>query len=406
MQSYFQKHALYPPLVQKLPPADLDVIVVIPSFNEPEVVQAVQSILSCELDDIRAEIIVILNYPESKPDLRTIHELQRKELIELNGDKAIEILDLPVFCLPEKIAGVGLARKIGMDEACYRFESIQKDGIILCFDADCSCHPNYLKEVIVGFKKMQGQNAMTIGFKHRLENLSEPNLQAIIQYELHLRTYIGWQQFNKFPMAFQTLGSCMAVRSKAYQQQGGMNKRKAGEDFYFLHKYSVLGQLAELKPLLVYPSARVSDRVPFGTGKAVRDIINSNIQLMSYNPKGIASFCNFYNSLCDSWPFIEENKSWKSFTNSDALTNYLIHAKFEEALEAAHKNSTTAAVFSRRIGTFLNPFNLMKFLHEASETEFPDIPVKESANQLLIAQSTNPQNLPNDLLELLKRMQI
>ena len=33
--------------------------------------------------------------------------------------------------------GVGLARKIGMDEACYRFHKVRRSrGIIACFDAD------------------------------------------------------------------------------------------------------------------------------------------------------------------------------------------------------------------------------------------------------------------------------
>lgn len=405
MQSYFQKHALYPPLVQNLPPANLDVIVVIPAFNEPGLVNAVQSILSCQHNDILVEIVVVLNYPDSQPGLHSFHELQRKELLELNTDKTINILDLPVFSLPNKDAGVGLARKIGMDEACYRFESINKNGIILCFDADCSCHPDYLNEVIDGFNNMPNQNALSIGFKHQLQNLSESNLRAIIQYELHLRTYIGWQQFYKYPMAFQTLGSCMAVRSKAYQQQGGMNKRKAGEDFYFLHKYSVLGQLAELKPALVFPSSRISDRVPFGTGKAVRDIINSKSQLMSYNPKGIASYCNFYNLICDSWPLIDGGRSWKSLTNSTALTSYLMEVDFEKALTENLKNSTSAKVFASRMGRFLNPFRLMKFLHAASETEFPEIPVYDSAKQLLSVKHDKTLKQPISLIELLENMQ-
>lgn len=46
-----------------------------------------------------------------------------------------------------------------------------------------------------------------------------------------------------------------------------MNQRKAGEDFYFLHKFSILDQLGEINVEIVLPLARSSDRVPFGTGK-------------------------------------------------------------------------------------------------------------------------------------------
>lgn len=52
-----------------------------------------------------------------------------------------------------------------------------------------------------------------------------------------------------------------------------MNQRKAGEDFYFLHKFSILDQLGEINVEIVLPLARSSDRVPFGTGKAISQII-------------------------------------------------------------------------------------------------------------------------------------
>ena len=38
----------------------------------------------------------------------------------------------------------------------------------------------------------------------------------------------------------------MAVRADAYLRQGGMNRRKAGEDFYFLNKFMVLGGYGEM----------------------------------------------------------------------------------------------------------------------------------------------------------------
>src|SRR5204862_3217619 len=88
---------------------------------------------------------------------------------------------------------------------------------------------------------------------------------------LHLRYYIQALRYAGFPHAHHTIGSCMAVRAGEYRQQGGMNKRKAGEDFYFLHKIIPLGGFGDLTGTTVYPSPRPSDRVPFGTGKAVRE---------------------------------------------------------------------------------------------------------------------------------------
>ena len=163
--------------------------------------------------------------------------------------------------------------------------------------------------------------------------------------------------------------------------------------------------MAELKSLMVYPSGRVSDRVPFGTGKSVRDIINATLPLMSYNPKGIACYCEFYNNLCESWSLIKTGDSWKSIPTSEVLTNYLVNAGFEAALFQDLKHSTTAQVFASRMGRFLNPFRLMKFLHAASESAFPEIPVQMAASQLLEAKKVLTKGQSLNSYELLKRMQ-
>ena len=63
-----------------------------------------------------------------------------------------------------------------------------------------------------------------------------------------------------------------------------MNKRKAGEDFYFMQKFIQLGPIYELNSTCVYPSPRVSDRVPFGTGRAIGERVNGSVDhLLTYN---------------------------------------------------------------------------------------------------------------------------
>jgi hypothetical protein len=56
-----------------------------------------------------------------------------------------------------------------------------------------------------------------------------------------------------------------------------MNTRTAGEDFYFLQALTKVlygkGRLPVKLPATVYPSARISNRVPFGTGQKISDII-------------------------------------------------------------------------------------------------------------------------------------
>ncbi|NJK86994.1 MAG: hypothetical protein HC906_14465 [Bacteroidales bacterium] len=57
--------------------------------------------------------------------------------------------------------------------------------------------------------------------------------EAISKYELYLRVHTAFLRLIGFPNSFFTLGSCFAVKAKSYTEIGGMNKRHAGEDFYF-----------------------------------------------------------------------------------------------------------------------------------------------------------------------------
>ena len=129
-----------------------------------------------------------------------------------------------------------------MDEALRRFDYVNRpEGIILCLDADFTCDFDYLVEIEKWFSDPE-RVACSIYFEHPLESPDNQRVtEAIILYELHLRYYVQSLRFASFPYAFHTIGSSMAVRSDVYRKQGGMNKRQAGEDFYFLHKVIPLG---------------------------------------------------------------------------------------------------------------------------------------------------------------------
>ncbi|HEX5625354.1 MAG TPA: hypothetical protein VFX48_05010, partial [Saprospiraceae bacterium] len=270
--------------------------------------------------------------------------------------------------------------------------------------ADCVCDPSYLRSVQDYFHQHPDRQAVSIGFRHLLQHLDDAHVRAIQLYELHLRAYIGWQKFYRYPFAFQTLGSCFAVRSRAYQLQGGMNRRKAGEDFYFLHKFSLIGQLGELPQVLVFPSGRSSTRVPFGTGKAVAGLLYSEGICKSYHPQAIAAFCNFMKSIQDNFSSFRQGGTWRDHCTLASIQAYMneldLDAKIAEAL--AHAGSGQA--FSKRISKCFDPFRLMKYLHWARELEFPDIDVRESALELIAAATNGERPASDGPEELLQRL--
>ena len=58
-----------------------------------------------------------------------------------------------------------------------------------------------------------------------------------------------------------------------------MNRKKAGEDFYFLQKLFDAGHFSECNTTRVIPSPRPSDRVIFGTGPAIREYLETAVSL-------------------------------------------------------------------------------------------------------------------------------
>ncbi len=375
-----------PPFIPEKPRSDLNLIITIPCYNEPDLISSLQSLYDCDPIDGGVEIIVLINNSINTDNNIKIQNQKTFESATLWASKFS--IDKKRFYikyysdLPTKHAGVGLARKIAMDEAASRFMQIDKsDGIIQCYDADSSCQPNLLQAVIEGFEK---HNSASIGinYEHPIEGkeFSQDIYNAIISYELHLRYYVHIQRFIGLPFAYQTIGSSMAVRSRDYILQGGMNKRKAGEDFYFLQKFISIDRHAEINNTLVIPSPRISDRVPFGTGKAVNDILENNIEeFMSYNPKAFIEL----KILLDDIETLYKTDDIDTITNSwpNSLKSYFLEEEDIKTVIAENKSNTTNFVqFTKRFFKWFNAFRLMKFLHFCRDSKLiTDLPIIEAS---------------------------
>ena len=382
MNLYLNRYSFREQLIKEIPKDNLGIVVVIPCCNEPDLNSSLQSLYNCDEPDSAVEVIVVINASESAT----------KEVINQNKQSYNQAIkwrdqhsDKFIFHfieeneLPKKHAGVGLARKIGMDEAVRRFEKIANhQGIIACFDADAVCEKNYLVELDKHFKENPKSPACSIHFEHPIDgdNFSVANYNGIMQYELHLRYYKNGLTYANLPYAYHTIGSSMAVRSEAYRKQNGMNKRKAGEDFYFLQKLIPLGNFTELKSTKIIPSPRVSDRVPFGTGRAMMSWLDDEQQeLLSYNPKSFVDLKLFHEAVSELYN--DKNSIPKS------VQEFLATIDFEENLTNIKKNSVSQEHFVELFFKWFNAFKVLKYMHFSRDNFYPDISIHEGANQLL-----------------------
>ena len=392
---YLEKFALRPQIIIEDVGADTSLIIVIPCFNEYNLIDTLVSLKNCDSAHGSVEVIVVINASIDSAEKvirqNKITLKQTNDWIKANTSEKLKFFLIVENNLPSKHAGVGLARKIGMDEAVFRFEKIKnKQGVIVCLDADCNCSKNYFVEIEKAFFENRKANAASIKFEHNINTTlyDEKILKGITLYELHLRYYIEALRYAKFPFAFHTIGSCMAVRSGTYQKQGGMNKRKAGEDFYFLQKIIPLGHFIEIKSATVYPSPRVSDRVPFGTGKAMGTFLESNNHIYySYHFKIFKILKIFFK---DVPKFYEEGWSQeKSIAFFKPLVFlFLESVNFLQKIEEFKNNSTNFESFKNRFYIWFNAFMVLKFVHYMRDNGYENMNVVEAVN-LLLAEMEN-----------------
>ena len=287
---YIEKNIVYPEFIDAVVSPSVSMIVMIPCLNEPEIFRTLESLWSCEPIDSWCEVIVVVNESEnSSPEVKSFNQETYDKLFDWKNNNDRENLILhPIYAhsINAKHAGAGMARKIGMDEVIRRFNALNRpDGVIISLDADCLVSSNYLQRIESVFSENKFCFAATLNFKHRVEEMADAKQKLGIQlYEDYLHYYKKALDFAGFPDSIYTIGSAFAVRAEAYVKQGGMNRRQAGEDFYFLNKLTKLGTITEIDDVVVYPSARVSDRVPFGTGAAMAKWMNEDGDLtVTYN---------------------------------------------------------------------------------------------------------------------------
>lgn len=383
---YIEKNVVYPGFIETEVAPLVSMIVMIPCLNEPEIIRTLESLWSCKPTEAFCEVIVVVNESEDSSDaVKSFNEKNYQKLLEWKktNDRTNLVLH-PIYArsVAAKHAGAGMARKIGMDEVVRRFNALNRpEGVIISTDADCLFSPNYLQQIELTFSQ-KSCFAATLNFKHRIDEMTDPRQRLGIQlYEDYLHYYKKALDYTGFPDSIYTIGSAFAVRAEAYVKQGGMNRRQAGEDFYFLNKLTKLGKIAEINDAFVYPSARISDRVPFGTGAAMTKWMNNADDLsLTYN---LSAFCDL-KTLFDKVDSLFRNTSVAEFISSlpQSVREYLESLDFPAKLAEINKYSSNLVSFRKRFFQFFDAFLILRFLNMSHKTHYPRQKLAEAVMQL------------------------
>jgi hypothetical protein len=190
-----------------------------------------------------------------------------------------------------KQSGVGWARKTLMDEINLIAEA---NDIVVSIDADTVFNTKYFETIYNSIHAHTQSLAISVPYYHPLCNKEAEN-RAILRYEIYMRHYAINLWRIKSPYCFTALGSAIAFPIWAYRKIGGISPVKSGEDFYFLQKLCKTGEILNWNSEKVYPAARFSDRVFFGTGPAM--IKGNTGDWNSYPIYHFSLFDNIYKTM-------------------------------------------------------------------------------------------------------------
>ena len=405
--AWLEERTIFPELIAETIDNQTGIIVVVPAYNEPGISILLDSLATCTVPDCKVEIIIIVNAPVDADE----------ESIR-NNDKCITRIEswkkknkkcffrLFVFNAGQPSFdkwGVGLARKTGMDEALRRFNSIKKpEGVIVSLDADCTVEKNYFTSICDNLLKKKEHTACSIYFEHPISGSEHPEkiYKYITLYELHLRYYLQSLKFSCFPYAFHTVGSAIAVKAGQYIKAGGMSRRQAGEDFYFIQSLVQTGGYFSLNTTAIYPSPRESFRVPFGTGPAITRLMDdTSDQLLTYN---IDAFKELRQLFCTAQNLFKCNSSEvQEFYNAlpAGLKKFIDKKEWLSGINEMNKNSSAKGTFIKRFFGWFNMFKIVKYLNNAHAVIFKKQPVADAASQMLsLTGNKFSSNDPNQLL--------
>lgn len=247
------------------------IYIALPLMNEFENISNLMQ-ASSDQDYRNFELWICVNQPESywdDPAKISICENNQKTLDFLTNvkDFSLQVIDKSSKgkAWSKKTFGVGWARKTLMDAIALKAD---ENDIILTLDGDTNFKPSYFSSIIKTIQSFPKAVALSIPYYHPLSGDEETD-RNILRYEIYMRYYSLnlWRINNLYN--FTALGSAIAVPVWSYRRVRGITPHKSGEDFYFLLKLRKFGEINNWNSEKVYPAARYSDRVFFGTGPAM-----------------------------------------------------------------------------------------------------------------------------------------
>ena len=332
-------------------------------------------------------LILIINQPntenDSKPQDLLNNLIQKKFIMSwenghlslFNTSTNIDLLIIDRFTRPIPFrAGVGLARKIGMDICCKLSHQKKLNcHFVGTTDADTLLPSNYFAVM-----DCTSSNYSAICFNYKHIGINDMVTSTTLWYEASLRFYQAGLKYAQSSYSFHTIGSCMAINLLSYAKVRGFPRRAAGEDFYLLNKLRKISPIHENVSCIIKIQSRLSDRVPFGTGPKV----NSLLEKMTYSEdceKTSNEFTSIYYDkrvfdslkLCLQGIHSYQNSLADFPVNSYPESTALVNLGFKDFQEHCRTQGLSVLQSQHQFFIWFDAFKQLKYIHFITDHFYP-----------------------------------
>lgn len=377
--------------------------VVIPAFEEN--VTFVHQFINGQLASQNVLVIIVINQPDNYHTSYLSAENKQQQLFKalLSLGRVIRLgeqlnliafnnntnhcLVVDRFSVPIPIKqGVGLARKIGCDIALQLITNKKINShFIASTDADATLPAQYFTVQDKLNQQAKKYSAAYFNFKHVSDN---PNIHhANRQYEQALKYFSNGLRYANSAYAYFTIGSVIVLNTEKYAQVRGFPKRSAGEDFYLLNKLAKLGDFHFFSDVAIKLNARISTRVPFGTGPAVKNILELEAQnkpYCYYNPQVFEELKQLNEHTKQLFNHLFDIDTWLanlSKVNQQALKSisfkqFIIQYISKQDITKHEKASEIQ--FFKQWHVWFDAFKTLKFIHALRDAGITDITLDEA----------------------------
>ncbi len=365
--------------------SDFTLAVVIPVCAERDHLPATLASLAANPPELLAETLICIVVNQRKTASNSFKQDNRHTLGWLRGQPFpqlhLGIVDATSEGFEfESKDGVGLARKIGFD-LCLSKVAWEQKPILISLDGDTLVDKHYLATIRSHFQTSKVSGAV-LPFRHQSGSNTQME-RAIRLYELYLRSYLYGLTQAGSPYAYHTIGSAFCCLADGYIKAGGMNRRLAAEDFYFLQKLAKTSGIELINGTVVAPAARFSSRVPFGTGPTLQRQVKEAIQCYQFvGVKGFSLLKQWLRIIADNIDFPAEKIISLGNELSAELVAFLTELNFATVWHKLQNNHATA---QQRLAAFHVWFDALR--------------TRQMLTRCAEGESDNPEQLVAELLQ-------